>query len=211
MATLETPTKIRELQRALYLRSKREPRFRFYALYDKVWRADYLAHAYALARSHGGAAGPDGVTFADIEASGSAELLETLREELRTKQYRPGPVRRVYIPKASGGERPLGIPNIRDRVVQTAAKLVLEPIFEADFDEDSFGFRPKRSAHQALKELREAIESGMCWVLDADVTAYLETSSHCPPSVDQSSKRPGRASLTLILRPFRRPRETWTA
>lgn len=178
MATLETPTKIRELQRALYLRSKREPRFRFYALYDKVWRADFLAHAYALARANGGTAGPDGVTFADIEASGSAGLLETLREELRTKQYRPGPVRRVYIPKANGGERPLGIPNIRDRVVQAAAKLVLEPIFEADFDDDSFGFRPKRSAHQALEELRAAVESGMCWVLDADVTAYFDTIPH---------------------------------
>jgi RNA-directed DNA polymerase len=178
VATLETPTKIRELQRALYLRSKQEPRFRFYALYDKVWRGDFLAHAYALARANDGAPGPDGMTFADIEATGSAGLIETLQEELRTKRYRPGPVRRVYIPKANGGERPLGIPNIRDRVVQTAAKLVLEPIFEADFDDDSFGFRPKRDAHQALTELRQAIEGGMCWVLDADVTAYFDTIPH---------------------------------
>lgn len=178
MGTLETPTKIRELQRALYLRSKQEPRFRFYALYDKVWRADFLAHAYALTRANDGAPGPDGMTFEDIEGAGSAVLIETLQEELRTKRYRPGPVRRVYIPKANGGERPLGIPNIRDRVVQTAAKLVLEPIFEAEFDADSFGFRPKRSAHQALTELREAIEGGMCWVLDADVTAYFDTIPH---------------------------------
>ncbi len=178
MATLETPTKIRDLQRALYLRAKREPRFRFYALYDKVWRTDFLAHAYALARANGGAPGPDGMTFADIETTGSAELVATLQEELKTKRYRPGPVRRVYIPKANGGERPLGIPNIRDRVVQTATKLVLEPIFEADFDADSFGFRPKRNAHQALTELRAALESGMCWVLDADVTAYFDTIPH---------------------------------
>jgi RNA-directed DNA polymerase len=178
VATLETPTKLRELRQALYQRAKKEPRFRFYALYDKVYRPDVLAHAYALAKANGGAAGPDGVTFAQIEEQGNADLLEELHEALKTKQYRPGPVRRVYIPKLSGGERPLGIPNIRDRVVQTAAKLILEPIFEADFDEDSYGFRPKRDAHQALEAIETALKEGMCWVLDADISAFFDTIPH---------------------------------
>jgi RNA-directed DNA polymerase len=178
VATLRTPEKIRQLQRALYLRAKREPNFRAYALYDKVYRKDVLAHAYALGKANGGAPGPDGQTFEDIEERGSEALLEKLHEELKTKRYRPGPVRRVYIPKLSGGERPLGIPNVRDRVVQTAAKLLLEPLFEADFDPDSFGFRPKRSAHQALDAVRESLEQGMCWVLDADVTAYFDSIPH---------------------------------
>ena len=178
MATLKTPTKLRELQRALYARAKKEPNFRFYSLYDKVHRPDVLAHAYALAKANGGAPGPDGVTFADIEASGREALLEELRDELTTKRYRPGPVRRVNIPKLGGGERPLGIPNIRDRVVQTAAKLVLEPIFEADFEADSFGFRPKRNAHQALDAIGEALGQGLHWVIDADVEAYFDTIPH---------------------------------
>lgn len=166
------------MQRALYLRAKKEPSFRAYALYDKVYRQDVLAHAFALCEANGGAPGPDGETFEDIEARGGEALLKELYDELKAKRYRPGPVRRVYIPKLSGGERPLGIPNIRDRVVQMAAKLVLEPIFEADFDRDSFGFRPKRSAHQALDAIRGALEQGMCWVIDADVTAYFDTIPH---------------------------------
>ena len=173
MATLETPARIRNLQRALYRRAKQEPHFRAYALYDKVHRLDVLAHAYARAKANGGAPGPDGVTFDAIEGSGPAVLLEELREELRTKRYRPGPVRRVYIPKLNGGERPLGIPNIRDRVVQAAVTLLLEPLFEADFEADSYGFRPKRGAHDALDAIHEALQAGMYWVIDADVTAYF--------------------------------------
>lgn len=178
MATLTTPQKLRDLQRALYQRAKKEPRFRFYALYDKVYRKDVLEHAYALARANAGAPGPDGKTFEQIETDGVAELLEELHEELKAKRYKPGPVRRVYIPKLNGGERPLGIPNIRDRVVQTAAKLLLEPIFEADFEGDSFGFRPKRDAHQALEAIGEALQQGMSWVLDADIEAYFDTIPH---------------------------------
>jgi RNA-directed DNA polymerase len=177
VATLKTPARIRDLQRALYLRAKKEPHFRAYALYDKVYRTDILAHAYALAKAHGGAPGPDGITFEETDAHGRDVLLEELRDELTTKKYRPGPVRRVYIPKLAGGERPLGIPNIRDRVVQTAAKLVLEPLFEADFEPDSYGFRPKRAAHDALDAIREALHEGMCWVIDADVMAYLDAAS----------------------------------
>jgi group II intron reverse transcriptase/maturase len=178
VATLETPARIRDLQRALYQRAKKEAHFRAYALYDKVYRPDILAHSYALAKANGGAPGPDGVTFEEVEAGGREALLEELREELRTKTYRPGPVRRVYIPKLNGGERPLGIPNIRDRVVQTAAKLVLEPLFEADFEPDSYGFRPKRAAHDALDAIAEALQQGMCWVIDADVTAYFDMIPH---------------------------------
>src|ERR1051325_1023559 len=178
VATLRTPEKLRELQRALYLRAKKEPSFRAYALYDKVYRGDVLAHAYALVKANGGAPGPDGETLEDIETHGSEALLEGLHDELKTKRYRPGPVRRVYIPKLGGGERPLGIPNVRDRVVQMAAKLVLEPLFEADFDDDSFGFRPKRNAHQALDAIHDALERGMCWIIDADVEAYFDTIPH---------------------------------
>jgi RNA-directed DNA polymerase len=178
VATLETPARIRDLQRALYLRAKQERHFRAYALYDKVYRSDILAHAYALARANGGAPGPDGRTFKEIEAEGRQVLLDELREELQTKTYRPGAVRRVYIPKLNGGERPLGIPNIRDRVVQTAVKLLLEPLFEADFEADSYGFRPRRAAHDALDAIRQALEGGMCWVIDADIAAYFDTIPH---------------------------------
>jgi RNA-directed DNA polymerase len=178
VAALETPARIRDLQRALYLRAKKEPHFRAYALYDKVYRPDMLTHAYALARANGGAPGPDGQTFEQIDADGRERLLAQLRDELETHTYRPGPVRRVYIPKLNGGERPLGIPNIRDRVVQTAAKLLLEPLFEADFGPDSYGFRPRRDAHQAIDAIREALHDGMYWVIDADVQAYFDTIPH---------------------------------
>jgi group II intron reverse transcriptase/maturase len=178
VATLKTPERLQNLQRALYLRAKKEPKFRAYALYDKVYRMDVLEHAYALAKANGGAPGPDGKTFEEIEATGRMALLEELKEELKTKKYRPGSVRRVYIPKLNGGERPLGIPDIRDRVVQTAAKLLLEPLFEADFEKDSYGFRPKKNAHQALEAIGEALNDGMRWVIDADVTTYFDSIPH---------------------------------
>ena len=200
MATLETPAPIRDLQRALYRRAKNEPHFRAYAIYDKVHRSDILAHAYARTRANGGAPGPDGVTFEEIETSGRELLLEELREELTTKTYRPGPVRRVYIPKLNGGERPLGIPNIRDRVVQTAVTLLLEPLFEADFDADSYGFRPKRAAHDALDAIREALEAGMYWVIDADVTAYFDTIPHDRLMKTVAQRVVDRAMLALVKR-----------
>src|SRR5215211_7711644 len=139
--SLETSEKIRTLQRKLYCKAKAEPAFRFYILYDKICREDILLHAYTLARSKAGASGVDGVTFQQIEASGVEAWLAGLREDLVSRMYRPDPVRRVMIPKPGGGERPLGIPTIRDRVVQTAAKLVLEPIFEADFEDSAYGYR----------------------------------------------------------------------
>jgi group II intron reverse transcriptase/maturase len=176
---LQTPEKIRDLQRGLYLKAKREPRFRFYVLHDKVWREDILQHAYRLVRSNGGAPGIDGVTFQSIEeGEGEAEFLSRLRQELKEKTYRPQAVRRVYIPKGDGKKRPLGIPTIRDRVAQMAVKLVIEPIFEADFEGCSYGFRPKKDAHQAVGVIREALREGHPYVFDADLRQYFDTIPH---------------------------------
>jgi RNA-directed DNA polymerase len=176
--SLTTPEKIETLQRKLYAKAKAEPGFRFYLLYDKVYRADILAHAYALAQANKGAPGVDGVTFETIEAAGVEEWLAALAEELRGKTYRPQPVRRVLIPKLGGGERPLGIPTIRDRVVQTAAKLVLEPVFEADLDPEAYGYRPGRSAIDAVRRVHGHLKAGYTDVVDADLSKYFDTIPH---------------------------------
>ncbi len=176
--SLETPDKIRTLQRKLYVKAKAEPEFCFYLLHDKICRADILAHAFALARRNDGSAGVDGVTFDDIERAGVEAWLEALREDLASMRYRPMPVRRVMIPKPGGGERPLGIPTIRDRVAQTAAKLVLEPIFEADFEDSAYGYRPKRSAGDAIKATHRLIRRGYVDVVDADLSKYFDTIPH---------------------------------
>ena len=176
--SLAKPEKIRTLQRKLYVKAKAEPEFRFYQLYDKVWRADILAHAYALARANEGAPGVDGVTFEQIEAAGLQEWLAGLREELRQKTYRSQPVRRVLIPKPNGGTRPLGIPTIRDRVVQTAVKLVIEPIFEADLEPNTFGYRPGRSATDAIRGVHKLLCDGYTDVVDADLSKYFDTIPH---------------------------------
>jgi RNA-directed DNA polymerase len=176
--SLETPDKIRSLQRKLYCKAKAEPAFRFYILYDKICREDILRHAYALARDNAGAPGVDGVSFEQIDASGVEAWLAGLREELVSKTYRPDPVRRATIPKPGGGERPLGIPTIRDRVVQTAAKIVLEPIFEADFEDSAYGYRPRRSAVDAVKETHRLLCRGYTDVVDADLSKYFDTIPH---------------------------------
>src|SRR5271170_3395347 len=176
--SLETPDKIRTLQRKLYCKAKAEPTFRFYLLYDKIYREDILSHAYRLARANAGAPGVDGVTFAQIEAEGLDAWLASLREELVLKTYRSAPVRRVMIPKPGGGERPLGIPTIRDRVVQAAAKIVLEPIFEADFEDGAYGYRPRRSAIDAVKEAHRLLCRGYTDVVDADLSKYFDTIPH---------------------------------
>jgi len=177
--SLATPEKIRTLQRKLYCKAKAEPAFRFYVLYDKICREDILRHAYVVARANAGAPGVDGVTFAAIETLGLEAWLAGLREELVSKTYRPSPVRRVMIPKPNGGgERPLGIPTIRDRVVQTAAKLVLEPIFEADFEGNAYGYRPARGAVDAVKEVHRHICRGHTDVVDADLSRYFDSIPH---------------------------------
>jgi len=176
--SLETPDKIRSLQRKLYRKAKAEPAFRFYILYDKVCREDILLHAYLLSRANAGAPGVDGVTFGQIEASGVETWLADLREDLVSKTYQPDPVRRVMIPKPGGGERPLGIPTIRDRVVQAAAKIVLEPIFEAEFEDGTYGYRPRRSALDAVKETHRLLCRGYTDVVDADLSKYFDTIPH---------------------------------
>ena len=176
---LTTPETIRTLQRKLYRKAKQEPAFRFHALYDKVYRADILSHAYALVRAKKGNAGIDGVTFEAIEEQeGVTAFIAELEEALRNKTYKPDPVKRVMIPKSDGSQRPLGIPTIRDRVAQMAAKLVIEPIFEADFCETSYGFRPKKSAHDAVDDVAYAMNTGYTEIIDADLSKYFDTIAH---------------------------------
>src|SRR5882762_1102677 len=176
--SLTTPIAIRTLQRKLYRKAKAEPAFRFYVLYDKIYREDILRHAYGLARANAGAPGVDGVSFAQIEEKGLEAWLAGLREDLVSKAYRPDPVRRVLIPKPDGGERPLGIPTIRDRVVQTAAKLVLEPVFEADFEDNTYGYRPRRGAVDAVKDVHRHLCRGYSDVVDADLSKYFDNIPH---------------------------------
>src|ERR1700684_149562 len=196
--SLETPEKIRTLRRRLYCKAKREPQFRFYLLYDKICREDILRHAYRLARANAGAPGVDGMTFAQIEAGGLDAWLASLREDLVARTYRPAPVRRVMIPKPGGGERPLGIPTIRDRVVQTAAKLVLEPIFEADFEDGAYGYRPGRSATDAIKEVHRLICRGYTDVVDADLSKYFDTIPHADLLKSVARRISDRHVLRLI-------------
>src|SRR5258708_12925313 len=170
---------MRELRIRLYRKGKDEPGYRFYMLYDKINREDVLAHAYELARAKKGAHGVDGQTFERIESAGLEEWLTGIRQELRNKTYQPHPVRRVMIPKPGGGERPLGIPTIRDRVVQTAAKIVLEPIFEADVEPSAYGYRPKRSAQDAIRKVHKLMCEGYTDVVDADLSKYFDTIPHC--------------------------------
>lgn len=176
--SLQTPPKLRNLQRKLYTKANQEPGFRFYALYDKIYREDTLEHAWHRVRKSDGAPGVDGVTFEEIERNGWKTWLDELQEELEDKEYQASPVRRVRIPKPNGGERPLGIPTIRDRVVQMAAKLVIEPIFEADLEENAYGYRPERSAKDAVKEVHETLCEGYTDVVDADLSGYFDTIPH---------------------------------
>jgi RNA-directed DNA polymerase len=206
--SLATPIAIRTLQRKLYRKAKAEPAFRFYLLYDKIHREDILRHAYALARTNAGAPGMDGVTFAAIEAKGLEGWLAGLREELISKTYRPDPVRRVMIPKPNGeGERPLGIPTVRDRVIQTAAKIVLEPIFEADFEDSAYGYRPARGAVDAVKEVHRLMCRGYTDVVDADLSRYFDSIPHADLMKSVARRIVDRHVLRLIKLWLRAPIE----
>jgi len=176
--SLVTPKKVRQLQVALHAKVKGSSSTRFYSLYDKVYREDVLEFAYRLCFRKKGAAGVDGESFAVIESSGRERWLGELAEDLRKKRYFPGAVRRAYVPKASGGRRPLGIPTIRDRVVQTACNLVLEPIFEADLPKEQFGYRRGRSALDAVTRLHRLLYTGYTEVVDADLRDYFGTIPH---------------------------------
>lgn len=173
-----TIEKVRELQRKLYLAAKSDSKRRFHALFDKVSRRDILVEAWKRVKANGGAGGIDRVTIADVEAYGVEKFLQEIQQELTTAKYHPRAVRRTYIPKGNGEQRPLGIPIIKDRVVQMAVKIVIEPLFEADFRECSYGFRPKRSAHQALDRIRKDTARKGWWIVDADIKGYFNNINH---------------------------------
>ena len=178
--SLTTPFSVQKMQTALHAKAKEAPSFRFYALYDKVYRKDVLVYAYERCQANGGAAGVDNQTFEDIEQYGLERWLDELTQELKSRSYQPQPVRRVYIPKPDGKQRPLGIPTIRDRVVQTAAVLVLEPIFEADLQPEQYAYRADRSALDAVQHVHKLINTGHGQIVDADLSSYLDPSTQCP-------------------------------
>ena len=181
--------RVRDLQRKLYRKAKEEESYRFYVLYDKLSVPYVLREAYSRVKANHGAPGTDGVTFKDLEAEGEAEFLGIIRKGLVERSYRPSAVKRVMIPKPNGKMRPLGIPTIKDRVVQMACKMIIEPIFEADFQDSSYGFRPKRSAKDAVREIKENLNAGRERVYDADLSSYLDTPSYCTPFHESVSKR----------------------
>ena len=188
-----TPPKVRELQITLYRKAKSKPKYRFWSLYGDLLRRDVLETALEIQTRNNGEAGVDGETLESIntDLQTRQQWLDRLQEELKAKRYRPSPVRRVMIPKRSGGERPLGIPTVKDRVVQTALYLVLMPIWEADFHSQSYGFRPKRRAHQAIDGICQAVHQGYVEIIDADLSNYLDPYSYYAFAAEGWSKSCG--------------------
>jgi RNA-directed DNA polymerase len=196
--SLPTLESVQKLQEALHAKAKGAPKFRFYTLYDKVHRKDVLWTAWRRCRTNGGAPGVDGQTFEDIEAYGEAKWLEELAETLRKKTYQPQAVRRVYLPKPDGKQRPLGIPTIRDRVVQTAVLIVLEPIFEADLQPEQYAYRAHRSALGAVKEVARLLEAGYTDVVDADLSGYFDSIPHAELMACVARRVSDKAVLHLV-------------
>ena len=198
--SLAPPTKVGQLQKTLHAKAKESPNYRFYALYDKVYRADVLWHAHRICQTNDGSPGVDGQTFDDIEKYGRKQWLDELAEELRTKRYRPQPVRRVHIPKPgkAGQTRPLGIPTIKDRVVMTAAMLVLEPIFEADLQPEQNAYRPNRSALDAVTQVSALLHSRHAEVIDADLSGYFDSIPHAELMKSVARRISDRHLLRLI-------------
>ncbi len=179
LTSYDSKERVRALQRKLYRKAKQQPDFRFYSLYDKVYRSDVLQRAYELVKQNKGSPGLDGITFEKIEqGNGKQDYLLALQETLKGNAYQASPIKRVDIPKGNGDTRPLGIPCIEDRIVQMAVKLIIEPIFEAGFSEHSYGFRPKRSAHQAMDDITRGLLKGHTQVIDADLSKYFDTIVH---------------------------------
>lgn len=214
---IRTPPKVRKLQRALYRKAKGEPKYRFWSLYGELTRMDILQTALGMVASNGGCAGVDGVEVEDVvreqpgEEGKTEAWLKALAEEMKTQRYRPSAVLRVYIPKPDGNRRPLGIPTVKDRVVQAAAVLVLMPIFEADMHEHSYAYRPGRNAHQAMEAIRQGIEAGQFEIIDADLSGYFDTIPH-RPLMKLAARRISDGSLLKLIRSWlRAPIEERTA
>lgn len=203
--SLTTPEKIRKLQRAFYAKAKEQPAYRFHQLYDKIYREDILTFAYMRCKANAGAAGVDGQTFETIEEYGRDRWLGELTDELRKKGYRPEAIRRVWIEKPNGGQRPLGVATIRDRVVQMAVVLVVEPIFEADLQPEQYGYRPKRSAQDAVRAVHSLLNQGYREVIDADLSGYFDTIPHSEMMLCVARRISDGEMLALIKRFLKAP------
>ena len=197
--SLTTPQTVRQLQRALYAKAKANPTYRFYALYDKIYRKDVLLWAWSCCRANGGSAGVDGQSFERIEQKGVEAWLEQLAKELKEKTYRAQAVRRVMIPKPDGKQRPLGIPTIKDRVAQMAAVIVLEAIFEADLTDEQYAYRPQRNAHDAVKEVHGLLNRGYREVVDADLSSYFDTIPH-PELMKSIARRVSDGAMLSLIK-----------
>jgi len=202
---MSSAERVQLYQRKLYLKAKQEKNFGFYVLYDKIFLHYVMTESWKRVKANGGSAGVDGVTIEMIERSGVEEFLKELSEELRRQSYRASAVKRVWIPKSHGGQRPLGIPTLKDRVAQMACMLVIEPIFEADFEEHSYGFRPKRSAHDAIAKIKEHLKGGKIEVYDADLSKYFDTIPHDKLMVAMKERIKDQRVLKLINKWLKAP------